>query len=174
MVLIFSTGVAESRASSTCTELTKPGERFRLYWEDKPFWFGLREMSEYFTERKVAVLCSLYTHAWSYRFDTSDPVATMADNYAKVYPNTSFDQRADLITDYMKRYQLHGMVSHANRSCKGGVFGMPEIMEQVREKGGFPGISVEADMSDSRFFLKKQVYDRIDTFLESLADKYGI
>lgn len=151
-----------------------PGERFRLYWEDKPFWFGLREMSDYFTERRAAVLCSLYTHAWSYRFDTSDPVGTLARNYATVYPNISFDQRADLIAGYMKRYRLHGLVSHANRSCKGGVFGMPEIIEQVGERGGFPGIMVEADMSDSRFFLKRDVYDRIDTFLESLADRHGI
>jgi len=151
-----------------------PGERFRIYWEDKPFWFGLREMSEYFSERKAAILCSLYTHAWSYRFDTSDPIGTLARNYATVYPNVSFDQRADFIADYMKRYRLHGLIAHGNRSCKGGVFGMAEIIDGVKARGGGPGILVDADMCDRRFFLKEQVYDRIDTFLESLASRYGL
>jgi len=151
-----------------------PGERFRLYWEEKPFWFALKEMSEYFAERKAAILCSLYTHAWSYRFDTKDPIATLAKNYAGVYPNLSFGQRSDLMLDYMQRYHLHGLIAHGNRSCKGGVFGMPDILNLIESKGGFPGILIEGDMSDTRFFSGEQFYNRIDAFLESLAAKYGI
>ena len=151
-----------------------PGERFRIYWEEKPFWFALREMSEYFAERKTAILCSLYTHAWSYRFDPTDPISTLAKNYAAVYPNLNFQERADLMLDYMRRYHLHGLIVHANRSCKGGTFGMVDIKEIIEKKGGFPGIVVEADMSDSRFFSREQIYNRIDAFLEALAVRYGI
>lgn len=151
-----------------------PGERFRIYWEEKPFWFALREMSEYFAERKTAILCSLYTHAWSYRFDPTDPISTLAKNYAAVYPNLNFQERADLMLDYMRRYHLHGLIVHANRSCKGGSFGMVDIKEIIEKKGGFPGIVVEADMSDSRFFSREQIYNRIDAFLEVLAVRYGI
>ena len=151
-----------------------PGERFRIYWEEKPFWFALREMSEYFEERKTAILCSLYTHAWSYRFDPTDPISTLAKNYAGVYPNLNFKQRADLMLDYMRRYHLHGLIVHANRSCKGGAFGMVDIKDIIKKEGGFPGIVVEADMSDSRFFSREQIYNRIDAFLEALAVRYGI
>ena len=151
-----------------------PGERFRLYWEDKPFWFALREMSEYFTERKAAILCSLYTHAWSYRFDLSDPIGTLAKNYATTYPNLNLNQRAEMMIDYMDRYKLQGLISHANRSCKGGTFGMVDLKDIIKEKTGIPGILIEADMSDSRFFSPEQVYNRIDAFLESLAAKFSL
>lgn len=151
-----------------------PDEKFRIYWEEKPFWFALREMSEYFAEKKTAILCSLYTHAWSYRFDPTDPISTLAKNYAAVYPNLNFQERADLMLDYMKRYRLHGLIIHANRSCKGGAFGMVDIKEIIEKEGGFPGIVVEADMSDSRFFSREQIYNRIDAFLETLAAKYNI
>jgi bcr-type benzoyl-CoA reductase subunit B len=151
-----------------------PDERFRIYWEEKPFWFALREMSEFFMERKTAILCSLYTHAWSYRFDPSDPISTLAKNYAMVYPNLNFEQRAGLMADYMRRYHLHGLIAHGNRSCKGGVFGMVDIKEMIEQKGGYPGIVIDADMSDSRFFSREQIYNRIDAFLEALAVRYGI
>jgi benzoyl-CoA reductase/2-hydroxyglutaryl-CoA dehydratase subunit BcrC/BadD/HgdB len=151
-----------------------PGERFRIYWEEKPFWFALREMSQYFAERKAAILCSLYTHAWSYRFDPKDPIGTLARNYATVYPNLNFDQRVEFMLDYMRRYHLHGLISHGNRSCKGGAFGMVDIEDMIEKEGGYPGIVVDGDMSDSRFFSSEQVYNRIDAFLEALAVKYGI
>ncbi len=151
-----------------------PGERFRIYWEEKPFWFALREMSEFFSKRNTAILCSLYTHAWSYRFDTTDPLATLAENYAMVYPNLNFDKRADLMLDYIRRYRLHGLIAHGNRSCKGGVFGMADIKEIMEQKEGCPGLVVDADMSDSRFFSPEQIYNRIEAFLESLAVRLGI
>ena len=51
---------------------------------------------------------------------------------------------------------------------------MVDIKEIIEKKGGFPGIVVEADMSDSRFFSREQIYNRIDAFLEALAVRYGI
>ena len=51
---------------------------------------------------------------------------------------------------------------------------MVDIKNMLEKEGGFPGIVLEADMGDSRFFSEEQIYTRIDAFLESLAQRNGL
>jgi benzoyl-CoA reductase/2-hydroxyglutaryl-CoA dehydratase subunit BcrC/BadD/HgdB len=57
---------------------------------------------------------------------------------------------------------------HSNRSCKPYSLGQYDIMRQVSQRSGVPGVIIEADMCDSRVYSEEQVKTRIQAFMETL------
>jgi benzoyl-CoA reductase/2-hydroxyglutaryl-CoA dehydratase subunit BcrC/BadD/HgdB len=109
-----------------------------------------------------------YTNGWSVSVDTSEPILGLARTYSTVYINQSLQARAGQMVDLAQRFAVDGMVFHSNRSCKPYSLGQYELLEQVSQHTGVPGLILEADMCDTRLYADEPVKNRIQAFLEML------
>ena len=105
------------------------------------------------------------------KFDPSRPLQSMAEEYTEQFVNRGFDYRIKLKLDFINRYQCDGFVLFSNRSCKPNSFGLYDKRKIIEEKTGLPGVVLEADMSDLRFFSEGQVQTRLEAFFERLGQK---
>jgi benzoyl-CoA reductase/2-hydroxyglutaryl-CoA dehydratase subunit BcrC/BadD/HgdB len=109
-----------------------------------------------------------YTNAWSASVDLDEPIMGLARTYSTVYINQSLQARTDLMTDLIERFSVDGIVFHSNRSCKPYSLGQYEVLDQVSNRTGVPGLILEADMCDSRLFAEEPIKNRIQAFLDLL------
>jgi len=145
-----------------------PNEKYRLYWENLPIWFKFRDHFNLLASYGAVILTSLYVHAWSYDFDPSDPVRTLAENYASVFSNVELAERAEMALDLFKRYSLNGNLMFLNRSCKAVSFAVHELRDIITKKTGVPALVFESDMGDPRFYSESRIRTRIEAYLETL------
>jgi len=145
-----------------------PNERFRLYWENLPIWFKFRDHSEFLAAHNAVILTSLYTHAWSYDFDVSNPMRTLAVNYTSVFSNVELEERAERAIALFRQYSLNGNIMFLNRSCKAVTFGVLELKDMITRETGIPALVFESDMGDPRFYSEVQIRTRLEAYLETL------
>ncbi len=145
-----------------------PNEKYRLYWENLPIWFKFRDHFNLLASYGAVILTSLYAHSWSYDFDPSDPVRTLAENYASVFSNVELEERAEMALDLFNRYSLNGSLMFLNRSCKAVSFAVHELRDIITKKTGVPALVFESDMGDPRFYSESQIRTRIEAYLETL------
>ena len=148
-----------------------PGERYKIYWDHIPVWPRLRYFAELFAEHGALVAASQYTHSWTYSYDISRPLESLAEQYTEEFVNRGFEHRIQLKMNLMKKYDMDGFVLFSNRSCKSNSFGLYDKKKIIAEGTGLPGIVFEADMSDLRFFSDEQIKNRLETFFEQLKEK---
>ena len=150
-----------------------PNERFRLYWENLPIWFKFREHFDFLAAHDAVILTSLYAHAWSYDFDVSNPLGTLAENYTSVFSNVELEDRAERAIELFRRYSLNGNIMFMNRSCKAVTFGVLELKDMIIKETGIPALLFESDMGDPRFYSEVQIRTRLEAYLETL-DRMGV
>jgi benzoyl-CoA reductase/2-hydroxyglutaryl-CoA dehydratase subunit BcrC/BadD/HgdB len=150
-----------------------PNERFRLYWENLPIWFKFRDHFEFLAANDAVILTSLYAHAWTYDFDVSNPIRTLAENYTAVFSNVELEERAERAVELFRRYSLNGNIMFMNRSCKAVTFGVLELRDLIIGETGIPALVFESDMGDPRFYSEVQIRTRLEAYLETL-DRMGI
>jgi benzoyl-CoA reductase/2-hydroxyglutaryl-CoA dehydratase subunit BcrC/BadD/HgdB len=150
-----------------------PEERFRLYWENLPVWFKLRDHFKFFESHRANILTSLYVHAWVFDFDLSgDPLITLAENYTRRFSNVTIEERAEMALELFRRYQLNGSIMFLNRSCKGVSFAIHELRDIIVKRTNLPVLVFESDMGDQRFYSETQVRNRFEGYLETLERNY--
>jgi benzoyl-CoA reductase/2-hydroxyglutaryl-CoA dehydratase subunit BcrC/BadD/HgdB len=150
-----------------------PHERFRLYWENLPIWFKFKDHYEFLAAHDAVILTSLYAHAWSYDFDVSHPIRTLAENYSSVFSNVELEERAARAIELFRRYSLNGNIMFMNRSCKAVTFGVLDLRDFITKETGIPALVFESDMGDPRFYSEAQIRTRLEAYLETL-DRMGI
>jgi benzoyl-CoA reductase/2-hydroxyglutaryl-CoA dehydratase subunit BcrC/BadD/HgdB len=143
-------------------------ERYRLLWDNIAIWFRLFRLFSLFTNAGACFVVDTYTNAWSASVDTDDPILGLARTYSTVYINQSVQARADQMTSLVERFGVDGMVFHSNRSCKPYSLGQYDLLEQVSQRTGVPGLVLEADMCDTRLYADEPVKNRIQAFLDLL------
>jgi benzoyl-CoA reductase/2-hydroxyglutaryl-CoA dehydratase subunit BcrC/BadD/HgdB len=144
-------------------------ERYRLLWDNIAIWYRLFRLFNLFSSAGACFVVDTYTNAWSASVDTDEPILGLARTYSTVYINQSLQVRADLMTDLVERFAVDGMVFHSNRSCKPYSLGQYELLEQVGQRTGVPGLILEADMCDTRFYADEPIKNRVQAFLDLLA-----
>ncbi len=149
------------------------GERFKIYWDHIPVWPKLRWFADYFASRGALVAVSQYTHSWAWSFDPSRTLESLAENYTEAFINRGFEQRVQMKIDFMRKYKVDGFIFFSNRSCKPNSFGLYDKRNVVSRRTGLPGIVIEADMSDLRFFAEDQVKGKLDVFFHQLEQRIG-
>jgi bcr-type benzoyl-CoA reductase subunit B len=146
-------------------------ERYRLLWDNIAIWFRLFRLFKLFTDAGACFVVDTYTNAWSASVDTDEPILGLARTYTSVYINQSLQARAQLVTDLVERFGVDGLVLHSNRSCKPYSLGQYELLEEVGRRTGAPGLVLEADMCDTRYYAEEPVRNRIHAFLDLLASQ---
>ena len=144
-------------------------ERYRLLWDNIAIWYKLFRLFNLFSEAGACFVVDTYTNAWSTSVDSGDPILGLARAYTTVYINQSLQVRAAMMTDLVDRFAVDGIVLHSNRSCKPYSLGQYELLRQVSEQTGVPGLILEADMCDTRLYAEEPINNRIQAFLDVLS-----
>lgn len=150
-----------------------PGERHRLLWDNIAIWYQLYRFFRPFMDAGACFVTDSYTNAWAAAepVDLDDPLPGMARTLLAVYINLDLPSRARIVADLARRFEVDGMVMHANWSCKPFSLTQSDLQAAVREEVGVPTLVLEADMCDSRRYNEGAVRERIAAFLEMLG--YG-
>jgi benzoyl-CoA reductase/2-hydroxyglutaryl-CoA dehydratase subunit BcrC/BadD/HgdB len=143
-------------------------ERYRLLWDNIAIWYQLFRLFSLFIDAGACFVVDTYTNAWSVSVATDEPILGLARTYATVYINQSLQARVELMTDLVQHFGVDGMVFHSNRSCKPYSLGQYELLEQVSQRTGVPGLILEADMCDTRLYAEEPIKNRIQAFLDLL------
>jgi benzoyl-CoA reductase subunit B len=92
----------------------------------------------------------------------------MAQAYTGVFINSNLHARVRTITDLARRFQVDGMVMHANHSCKPFSITQSQVRDRLRDELALPTLILEADMCDARLYNEGAVRERVAAFLEML------
>ena len=108
-------------------------EKFRILWDNIAIWFNVFDLFTFFSDKHVCCVVSTYADAWSGDWQTSeDPMDALARIYQHAYLNLTLKRRAELMSESVRRYGIHGIVMHSDRSCKPYSLGQSVILELNR------------------------------------------
>lgn len=147
-----------------------PEEKYRLYWDNLPIWFKMGEHSEKLTTYGACIVMATYFYNWLLPFenlDPSNPIDSLAQSLALTYINRDVSFRIDFIAQAVEDYKIDGLIMQSTRSCHTFHMGQFDIIEAL-EKRGVPGIMLDADMCDARFYSDAQMEVRLQAFMELL------
>lgn len=148
-----------------------PNERFRLFWDNIPVWFRLKENATLFASHDACVASAVYPYNWCLTFaglDASKPIESLAEGVVLPFLNHGIKYRVDFISKLVEEYSIDGLVLQASRTCKPFFIGQYDIATGVKKKTGVPSVLIEGDMVDSRFYDDARVLSQIESFFEVL------
>ena len=70
--------------------------------------------------------------------------------------------------EYIKEYQVDGLVIHSARSCKPYSVGQYDLKRLLMERLEVPSVIIEADITDSRAYSEEQTRTRLEAFFEAV------
>ena len=145
-----------------------PGERYRLLWDNIAIWYRLYRFFRPFMDAGACFVADTYTNAWTVGLDLEEPFVSLARAYTGVFINVDLPTRLRTITGLARRFQVDGMVMHANRSCKPFSITQSDVRDELRDTLDLPVLILEADMCDARLYNEGGVRERVAAFLETL------
>jgi benzoyl-CoA reductase/2-hydroxyglutaryl-CoA dehydratase subunit BcrC/BadD/HgdB len=147
-------------------------ERFRLYWDGMPVWGRLSDHAAIFSNLNTNVLASTYCNSWIFTdFDASDPFASMARAYTKLFIVRSEDTKEQYIKDMLKFFKIDGMIYHDAKTCPNNSncrYGMPQRLEKETK---IPSLTINGDLNDLRCVSDEQTKTNIEAFIEQLEER---
>ena len=149
-----------------------PQEKYRLYWDNIPIWFKLRELSQKFASYNANLITGIYPYTWALTdLDPKQPLESITRSMIYFVTNAGIRGRADFITKLVQDYSLDGLVAQSSRSCRLMNMGQYDIMNLVTQRTGCPAVFIEGDMCDERVYSESEVDSKIDAFMELLAQR---
>lgn len=151
-------------------------ERYRLVVEGPPNWTHFRDFWRMFSEEGAVVVASTYTkvggvYDFGFRHDPSDPLGTLADYCMGCYTNRSLPQRVEMLSTYVKKFGADGVLVNSVKSCNSFSAGQLVILREVEKRTGIAGGFIETDLVDARYFSAANVKNRIESYLQMIAQK---
>ncbi len=148
------------------------GERFRIYWDGRPIWGKLRELSELFSGLGACVLASTYCSSWVFpALDPDDPFDSMARAYLELLIVRDEEYKERYFEAEIHLYKIDGMIFHDAKTCPNNSnnrYGMPE---RLAKKFDMPVLVIHGDLNDLRCYSEEQARTSIEAFIEQLAEK---
>lgn len=144
-------------------------ERYRLVWDNIPFWFALGSTVRYLSEFGAVLVGATYLYHWVREIDPKAPLVSLAREFAtSTTMNQSVSHKIEKIGNILKAYQADGMIIHSNRSCKSDSLGTLDLQREIMKRLGIPVLMVDGDHTDPRAYSESVVQTRIQAFLESI------
>jgi benzoyl-CoA reductase/2-hydroxyglutaryl-CoA dehydratase subunit BcrC/BadD/HgdB len=165
----------KSEMETRITEKTSaiPGERFRLYWDNLPIWCSIRTISEFLYSKKACLNSNSYTWGWTLLApDPDDPFGSWAESHMHEFSTMfNLNGRVKKLVEMADEYSLDGFIIHMNRSCKTLSLDSLQLKDRVEKISGVPGIVIEADHGDPRFFSEDQILERLESYFDILEQR---
>ncbi len=154
-------------------------ERFRLVVEGPPNWTHFRDFWRIFYDEGAVVVASTYTKVGGLYDDgfrhgrAEDPLLSLADYCLGCYTNRSLPARVDLLASYVRDFHADGFVINSLKSCNSFSVGQLVMMREVEKKTGVPGGFIETDLVDPRYYSQANIKNRIESYLQMIAQRKG-
>lgn len=145
-----------------------PGERYRFLWDNIAIWYRLYRLFRPFMDAGACFVADTYTNAWTVDLDTDEPFTGLARAYTGVFINIDLPTRLQTIIEMARRFEVDGVVMHANRSCKPFSITQRDVRIALRQELDLPVLILEADMCDARLYNEGVIRERVAAFLEVL------
>jgi benzoyl-CoA reductase subunit B len=151
-------------------------ERYRLVVEGPPNWTSFRELWRMFADEGAVPVASTYTkvggtYDFGFRHDPSRPIESMAEYCMGCYTNLDLPTRVSILAKYMVDYEADGLLINSVKSCNSFSAGQLAILREVEARTGKPGGFFESDLVDPRYFSAANIKNRLESFLQMIAQK---
>ncbi len=145
-----------------------PNEKHRFLWDNLPIWHDLRLFNE-LAKNGINFVTDTYTQAWGDKYmgevDVDHPLEGLAYYIGGGFLNVHMKKRLETLLDLIDKYDIEGVVFHADISCKSYSLVQVQLADNLRERG-IPAIIIEADHNDPRNYNRQKVIERIETLAE--------
>jgi benzoyl-CoA reductase/2-hydroxyglutaryl-CoA dehydratase subunit BcrC/BadD/HgdB len=147
-------------------------EKYRLYWDNLPIYYRIAEHIQKFASYGAVPVAAMFPFYFGSRdLDPKRPLESIVELFLFNPNNRGLKGRIDLVTKLIEDYSIDGLVMQRSRTCLLTNMGQDDIMKAVIAKTGLPAVVIEGDMCDSRFYSDSEVNNKIDAFMEILAQK---
>ncbi len=154
-------------------------EKYRLVVEGPPNWTHFRDFWRIFHDEGAVFVASTYSkvgglYDTGFRHDQSDdPLLALADYCMGCYTNLSLPQRVDLLEKYVREYRADGFIFNSVKSCNSFSAGQLVMLRELEKRTGVPGAFIETDLVDPRYYSQANIKNRIESYLQMLAQRKG-
>jgi benzoyl-CoA reductase subunit B len=153
-------------------------EKYRLVVEGPPNWTSFREFWRMFSDEGAVAVASTYTkvggtYDFGFRHDPARPLETMAEYCMGCYTNLDLPTRVGILARYVEEYQADGLLVNSVKSCNSFSAGQLAMLREVEARTGKPAGFVESDLVDPRYFSASNIKNRLESFLQMIAQKRG-
>jgi benzoyl-CoA reductase subunit B len=151
-------------------------ERYRLVVEGPPNWTSFRDLWRMFADEGAVPVASTYTkvggtYDFGFRHDPSRPIESLAEYCMGCYTNLDLPTRVSILARYLDEYEADGLLIHSVKSCNSFSAGQLAILREVEARTGKPGGFFESDLVDPRYFSAANIKNRLESFLQMIAQK---
>jgi len=146
-------------------------EKYRLVVEGPPNWTHFREFWQMFADEGAVVVASTYskvggTYDFGFRHNPDDPLGTMGDYCGGCYTNHNLPGRIDMLCSYLKEYEADGFLINSVKSCNSFSAGQLMMRREVEKRTGLPGVFIESDRVDPRYFSAANIKNRLESYIQ--------
>ena len=157
---------------------TMQDEKYRLVVEGPPNWTSFREFWRMFAEEGAVAVASTYTkvggmYDFGFRHDPHRPLETMAEYCMGCYTNLDLPTRVGILARYVEEYEADGLLVNSVKSCNSFSAGQLAMLREVEARTGRPAGFIESDLVDPRYFSASNIKNRLESFLQMIAQKRG-
>jgi benzoyl-CoA reductase subunit B len=172
----------EARLAAKLGPVTPDGllteEKYRLVVEGPPNWTSFREFWRMFAEEGAVAVASTYTkvggtYDFGFRHDPDRPIETMAEYCMGCYTNLDLPTRVGILQRYVEEYEADGLLVNSVKSCNSFSAGQLAMLREVESRTGRPAGFIESDLVDPRYFSASNIKNRLESFLQMIAQKRG-
>lgn len=152
--------------------------RFRMVVEGPPPWSRFGAFWNLFARAGAVAVASTYSRVGGlydrgFRHDAARPLESMAEYALGCYTNLHLPRRAELVASWVREYRADALVVHSVKSCKSYSAGHPRLLEELERRTGVPGVMLESDLVEDRYFSEANLRNRIEAYFERRAAALG-
>ncbi len=151
-------------------------EKIRLVISGPQPWIAFRDNWKIFSDWGVVVVGADYPKVggffeWGFRHDMNKPLETIAEYCMWCIANFGLGNRVKLLEDYIKDRSADGFVVASIKSCNGFSACMLPMLKELEKRTGLPGLFIEYDIVDSRYYSYSNIKVRVDSYIQMLEEK---
>ncbi len=173
----FSLLLAQVREAAQDGQQPPTPESFRLYYHNIPLWYRLQTL-DWLAAQGAQVVCDHYSqHVWhgfyfdGGSFDPQAPFESLAGKWLGFDNHLGLPLKVARTMRSVAEWGCHGAIFFSNRSCKVYTIGQGEHIRALKEKSQVPCFVFEGEMADPRSFSMESWQERMQVFLDILAEK---
>ena len=151
-------------------------ERYRLFFDGIWTWNKMGLLSKMFNDLGANPIIGRYAHEmWPCpeAIEPENPIRTWAEQVVRYWGQiVTFGRAASagrqFVLNAVEEHSIDGLVMHGTRTCRIYNIGQQDIIDEVKKKFGIPGVYIESDHCDSKFFAEEQIRTRLQALTEMI------
>lgn len=154
-------------------------EKYRLVMSGPQPWIAFRKNWKIFYDWGVVAVGADYPKVggffeWGNRHDPNRPLESMAEYCMWCIANFGLENRIKLLENYIKERDADGFVIGSIKSCNGFSACMLPMLKELEKRTGLPGLFIEYDIVDSRYYSYSNIKVRVESYLQMLEERKKI